>query len=326
MTNEKIKEPSLEENRLRQTREEFNLLFDHAPKDKAIFKEESISELLQGLIDFHIHAGPESGSNRVYDDDQIAIEASRQGLKAVVYKSHSIPSFVRAPLVKKVAAQWAKENGKQSVDVFGGVVLNYAAGGLNPAIVQVCIDLGGKLVWMPSINASHYYAVMGRKGGIEVLNGQGKVLPELLTIFEMIRDANLILVLSHQSVYERFVLIKKAVEMGLKKILLSHPLGSVNRADPEQIAEMIQMGAYADVTYNTSFPNLYQKGDIKGTLKLFELIGFNKIVGGSECSQLGTASPSAGMELFLRTLLLLGVSKNDIRTMLDETPSKLLYE
>jgi hypothetical protein len=64
----------------------------------------------------------------------------------------------------------------------------------------------------------------------------------------------------------------------------------------------------------------------QGTLKLFELIGFDKIVGGSECSQLGTVSPSVGMELFLRSLLLLGISKKDIRIMFDETPTRLLYE
>lgn len=326
MINERYREPSLDPERLKHTREEFNLLFDHSPKDKTIFKDEAISELLQGLIDFHIHAGPESGSNRVYDDDQIALEASRQGLKAVVYKSHSIPSFVRAPLVKKCTDKWAQENGKKPVDVFGGVVLNYPEGGLNPAAVKVCIDLGGKLVWLPSIHASHYYTVMGRTGGIEVLDESGEVLPQLLEIIEMIRDSNLVLVLSHQSVYERFVIIKKARDMGLKKVVLSHPLGSVNRADPEQIAEMVKLGAYADVTYNTSFPNLYQRGDIKGTLRLFELIGFNRIVGGSECSQLGTSSPWAGMELFLRSLLMLGISRKDIRTMFDETPSRLLYE
>lgn len=326
MISENVKEPSLEENRLLRTREEFNLLFDHAPRDKTVFSDESISELSQGLIDFHIHPGPESGSNRVYDDDRIAIEASRQGLRAVVYKSHSIPSFVRAPLVKKCADSWAAENGRKPVDVFGGVVLNYAAGGLNPAIVEVCRNLGGKLVWTPSVNASHYYTVMGKTGGIEVLNEKGEVVPELLSIFEIIRDNQMILVLSHQSVYERFVMIETARKMGLKKIVLSHPLGSVNRAEPEQIARMTEMGAYAEVTYNTSFPNLYQKGDIKGTLKLFELIGFDRIVGGTECSQLGTVSPSAGMECFLRTLLMFGVSKENIRTMFDKTPSRLLYE
>ncbi len=183
MINANIKEPSLEENRLLQTREEFSLLFDHAPKDRAIFKDESISALMQCLIDLHINAGPESGSNRVYDDDQIAIEASRQGLKAIVYKSHSIPSFVRAPLVKKYADKWAEENSKKPIDVFGGVVLNYPAGGLNPAIVKVCIDLGGKLVWLPSVNASHYCTVMGRTGGIEVLDENGEVLPDITCYF-----------------------------------------------------------------------------------------------------------------------------------------------
>ena len=326
MTHKDIFEPSLEDNFLHGTREEFNLLFHNSPKDKLIFKKDSISELLQGLIDFHIHPGPESGSNRVYDDDEIALEAAKQGLKAIVFKCHSAPSYIRASLIQKSINKWAEENGKKPLDVVGGVVLNYAVGGLNPRAVEVCADLGGRLVWLPSINASHYYAVMGKEGGIEVLDDKGEVVPELLSVMEVVRDNNLILVLAHQSVYERFVVIKKAKEMGVKKILISHPLGTVNRATPEQIKEMVDMGAYAAVTYNTSFPNLYQRGNIPGTLKLFELAGFDKLVGGSECSQLGTSSPAAGMELFLRTLLLLGISKENIRTMLDKTPSKLLYE
>jgi hypothetical protein len=321
-----IKEPSLEEKRLHDTRKEFNLLFHNAPKDNKIFKNASINELMQNLIDFHIHAGPESGSNRVYDDDEIAMEATKQGLKAVVFKNHSIPSFIRASLIQKSINKWAVENNKKPLDVVGGVVLNYPSGGINPSAVEVCADLGGRLVWLPSINASHYYRVMGKSGGIEVLNEKREVVVELLGIMEIVRDRNMILVLSHQSVYERFVIIKKAKEMGVKKILLSHPLGSVNRAEPEQIKEMVELGAFAEVTYNTSFPNLYQKGDIQGTLKLFDLIGFNKIVGGTECSQLGTSSPAVGMELFLRTLLLLGISKENIRTMLDRTPNRLLYE
>lgn len=326
MIDKDIKEPSLDEKRLHDTREEFNLLFHDAPKDKDIFKQASISELMQNLIDFHIHAGPESGSNRIYDDDEIAMEAAKQGLRAVVFKNHSIPSFARTPLIQKSINKWAAENNRKPLDVVGGVVLNYSVGGINPAAVEVCADLGGRLVWLPSINASHYYTVMDKTGGIEVLNEKREVVQELIGVMEIVRDRNLILVLSHQSVYERFVIIKKAKEMGVKKILLSHPLGSVNRAEPEQIKEMVELGAFAEVTYNTSFPNLYQKGDIQGTLKLFDLVGFDKIVGGTECSQLGTSSPAAGMELFLRTLLLLGISKKNIRKMLDGTPGRLLYD
>ena len=326
MTNEKYREPSLEEPGLSRTREEFNLLFDHSPKDKSIFKDAYIGELLQGLIDFHIHCGPESGSNRVHDDDYVALEAVKQGLKAIVIKNHSVPSYIRAPLVKKIADQWADENGKEPLDVVGGVVLNFPVGGLNPKAVEVCADMGGRIVWTPSTSASHYYQVKGKTGGIDVLDENGNVLPELMEILEIIRDNNMILALAHQSVYERFVIIEAAKKMGLKKILLSHPLGSVNRATPEQIAEMVAMGAYVDVTFNTSVANLYQAGDIPAMLKLFDLIGFNQVVGGSECEQLGTCTPAMGMECFLRVLLMLGIKKDNIRMMFDYVPSKLLYE
>ncbi len=326
MIDQAYREPSLEEPMLSNTRTEFNLLFDHSPKDRSIFKDEHIRSLLEGFIDFHIHCGPESGSNRVHDDDFVAMEAVKQGLKAIVLKNHTVPSYIRAPLVKKAADAWASENGKAPLDVVGGVVLNPPVGGLNPDAVKVCADLGGRIVWTPSTSASHYYKVKGRQGGIDVLNENGEVVPKLLEIFELIRDNDMILALAHQSVYERFVIIDTAKKMGVKKILLSHPLGSVNRATPEQIAEMAAMGAYVDVTFNTSVPNLYQHGDIPGMLKLFDLIGFRQIVGGSECEQLGTCTPAMGMETFVRVLLMLGISETDIRMMFDEAPSRLLYE
>lgn len=321
-----IFEPALEKESMERTRKEFNLLFDLCPKDKTIFKEEYISELMQGLIDFHIHAGPESGSNRVYDDDQIALDACKAGLKAIVLKSHSIPSVARASLVKKITDKWAQENGKKPLDVFGGVVLNYPAGGLNPAAVKVCIDLGGKFVWTPSVHSSHHFKMLGKSGGIDVLDENGKVVPELLNIFEIIRDNNLILGLSHHTVYERFVMIETAVKMGLKKIVVNHPLGAINNALPEQIAQMAEMGAHIGVTFATSVANLYTPGNMEGTMKVLKLVGFDKVVGGSEMSQLGTPPPVVGMECFLRTLLAFGVSADNIKKMFDTTPSKLLYE
>jgi hypothetical protein len=283
---------------------------------------------MRGMIDFHIHGGPDALSNRVYSEEDIAVEACKAGLKAIVFKSHAVPSFARTALVGKYVALWAATHGQPHPcpDIFGGVALNHSVGGLNPAMVQTSIDLKGKFVWTPSVNASHHHRVMGKGGGIDVIDSKGKVAPELLAIFDLIRDHRLILSLSHQSVHERLILIEAAREKGIERIVVNHPLGDINKATPEQIAQMAAMGAHILVTYVTSIPNMYcPQASPADMLKVFELVGFDRIVGGTELSQLGNPTPIVGLACFLRLLLALGVSESNLRKMFIDTPSRLLY-
>ena len=38
----------------------------------------------------------------------------------------------------------------EGIKVFGGVVLDYHAGGLNPMAVEPAVKMGGKIVWLPT--------------------------------------------------------------------------------------------------------------------------------------------------------------------------------
>lgn len=319
-----IYEPSLDKKHLEKTQKGFKMLF-HARKDMNL-SDEVIENLMQGLIDFHIHAAPDTASDRIYDEEDVALRACEAGMKAVVFKCHSTPSSARTLLIQQSVNKWANANGKRPTDVFGGVALNYSVGGLNVEAVNASLQLGGKFVWTPSKDSAHHYRVMGKQGGIEVLTEKGKVVPALQDVFEVIREHGLILGLSHHSVQERFILIKEARKAGIEKIVINHPLGEINRATPEQISQMAEMGAFIGVTYVTSIPNLYStQASSEDMLKVFKLVGFDKIVGGSELTQIGNPHPTDGFKLFLRVLLFLGVQEDEVRKMFDKTPSSLLY-
>jgi hypothetical protein len=83
------------------------------------FDMERVWKLMDGAIDVHIHPGPDAYNARVYDELEIAIQACRVGIKAVVFKGHSMPSTRSAYFVQKAADLWAEEHHKSKIDVRG---------------------------------------------------------------------------------------------------------------------------------------------------------------------------------------------------------------
>jgi hypothetical protein len=71
------------------------------------------------------------------------------GMAAVVFKCSSGSTVRSTKIVQKVVNEWADEHAKKRTNVFGGVVLNYAVGGINPEAVLVNARLNGKYVWIP---------------------------------------------------------------------------------------------------------------------------------------------------------------------------------
>src|SRR5512147_174831 len=120
------------------------------------FDMERVWKLMDGAVDVHIHPGPDAYNARVYDELEIAIQACRTGMKAVVYKGHSMSSARSAYFVQKAVNQWAEQNNRKKIDVRGGVMLGYSVGGLNPEAVLTSYRIGGKHVWLPNKDSSFH--------------------------------------------------------------------------------------------------------------------------------------------------------------------------
>ena len=99
----------------------------------------------QGTIDFHGHSEPDV-FGRSMDDIDVAVVAKRKGIRGLVLKNHVTMTADRAVLVMKAVP---------GIEIFGGIVLNNAVGGINPAAVEWMQRLSGgrgKVVWLPTFD------------------------------------------------------------------------------------------------------------------------------------------------------------------------------
>lgn len=287
-----------------------------------LFDVNKVWKLMDGAIDVHVHSGPDAYNTRVYDELELAIQACQIGMKAVVFKCHSTPSARSTYIVQKDVNQWAEEHNKKKIDIFGGVVLNYSVGGLNPEAVNVSYRIGGKVVWLPNLDASFHHKVMGIPGGIEVLDENDHIVPPLREIFTMIAEGDMVLSLCHQSTKERFILIDEARKAGIKRIEVCHPNQITAKMTFDQMKIAADKGAYISF-YCAGFRPLQWSWD--DFMQATKVVGFNRVIASTDCGNFEFPSPADAMRLLITGMLTRGIPDEDVEKMVKINPSALLY-
>jgi predicted TIM-barrel fold metal-dependent hydrolase len=306
------------------TKRAYNTILSMGDRVKTITEDE-VLEILEGAVDIHVHAAPDPEIDVGWDQIEIAEKATDIGMGAVVYKAHTIPTAATAFYVQKAIDKYARDIEKKPVKVFGGVTLNYYQGGLNPEAVQMCADLGGKVVWLPSHSSAHHRRVMGESGGIELLDDSGRPVPELYEIFKIIAENDMILDPCHAGTKQRFTVIREAKKIGVKKIMITHPNWNVTKATHEQMVEMGKMGAYIGLFMYGDVPNFNNPNcDPNEMFEIIKKVGPEHIVLASDLGTVINMPPWEGMKLFVRILLANGIARNDIEKMCRDNSASLL--
>ena len=311
-------EKSLEPELTSKARERFNRLL--SGKHSHITKEK-VDGLIPGSIDLHIHAWPDAYVARQHSEIDIGRRATDAQMAAVVFKCHSSMSAGRSPLVQEVVNEYAAGIGKRPARIIGGVVLNYCVGGINPKAVEACAGFGGRYVWLPSIHASHHFKVQGKEGGIPVLDDAKNLLPALKDVLAIIAEKDMVLGLAHQSTEERFIIVKAAREMGVKRISADHPQGLVNKMTVDQMKEMAELGVYMCVQNQTIFS--HELND--ETLDMIEHVPKERLVWGSDLTQWGAVHPVDGLRMLIEILMKFAVSDGVIGDIVKNNPGRLLF-
>jgi len=282
-------------------------------------------EVLEGAIDLHFHATPDL-HDRLMDEMEIAREAREAGMRAVLSKAHYGINASRMYYVSRAV---------RGIHTFGGVVLNPAVGGLNPSAVEAAIAFEGKEVWMPSIfsdaHIKHFkgtYATMpGRvrwpEKGISILDGEGKLLPVVKEILEMIAQANIILGTSHCSEEESRILIDEAFRRGVKKILITHPHNEVPSLSLEAQLEFARKGAYLEHCFLPTTP-MFFNARMKDVIEAIRKAGPERCVLATDFGQVFNPSPVEALRMFILSLMNQGITREEIDIMVRKNPAKLL--
>ena len=153
------------------------------------------------------------------NDLELMEQGVKLGARAVVIKTHYSPTAGRAALVNALRRE--KYPGSD-FELIGGIALNRSVGGLNPYALEAELKLGAKVVWLPTLDAENELRKAGKSGGIQLVR-DGRAVPELGPIFDLIRDHDACLQTGHLSAEECFPVVEAARRAGVAKIVITHP-------------------------------------------------------------------------------------------------------
>ncbi|MGA2612218.1 MAG: DUF6282 family protein [Spirochaetia bacterium] len=302
----------------------YSTILSMGDKVKMITEADAI-ELLQGAADMHVHAAPDPEIDVGWDQIEIAKKATEIGMGALLFKAHTIPTAATAGFVQQAVNEYAGRIQRTPVHVFGGVTLNYYQGGLNPAAVEMCAQLKGKMVWLPSHDSAHHHRVMGTPGGIELLDENDKPRKELYDIMKIVAENDMILDPCHAGTKQRFVVVREAKKMGVKRMMITHPNWNVTKATHDEMAELGKMGAYIGLFMYGDVPNFNNpRCDPMEMFEIIRKIGPDHIVLASDLGTVVNMPPWEGMKLFMRLMLAYGIDRKDIRKMCKDNSLWLL--
>jgi hypothetical protein len=281
---------------------------------------------VSGAVDLHCHPYPDLFP-RLADDFDIVRAAQAAGLKAILLKCHHESTVSRAYLMQRVFP---------GIRVFGGIVLNSYVGGINPAAVEAALRLGGREVWMPTVDAGYHAQVHGGTGGYDSQQGgrqqaegiwiedaDGKLRPEVKEVLELAGQYGAIVGTSHLAPREIVALVREARSVGVEKIVITHPYFRVPNIDLDTLEEVARMGAMPEFGYCTISP-AWQYAAPEKIVASVERIGASRCLLVSDTGQRHNPMPSEALRIFAQTIFEKGVQMEKVLQMITVNPLQLL--
>ena len=285
---------------------------------------------IKGACDLHIHSTPDI-FERLTDDIELAEICRDAGMRAIVLKCHADSTVTRA---------WHTTRAVPGIKTFGGVVLNLNVGGINPAAVDVALKLGAVEVWMPTYHSLAHYKETGKMGGyahqgadvkqdypvkpITILDEHDCLVPEVEPILKLIKKYNAILGTSHLSSHEALKLIEAGHDMGIERMMLTHPFFSPPDCSIEDIKKAVELGAFVEFCAGNALSAIPKPISLDLYKQAIEAVGVEQCIISSDCGHPRKTLPPETLRMFAHALIFKGVAVKGIETMLIHNYDKLL--
>lgn len=281
-------------------------------------------ELVRGAYDVHVHVGPDVMTRRVLDTD-LAQLFEAEGLAGFVLKSHYVPTAERAAVV----------NAAGRAQAVGAITLNASVGGLNPIAVEIAARSGAKVVWLPTVDSSNQRSCLAeepegatppmwkqlqddlRAAGmaadpVEVVGPDGVVLPQTRQVLQIVAKHDLVLATGHLHGDEIATVIEAAADMGVRRMVITHPEFTSQRLGLECQRALAEKGALLERCFTTPYT-----GKVEWYLWFRNIreTGPENSVVSSDLGQPFNPPVEHGLALAADRLLEAGFTDDEVRTM-----------
>ncbi len=292
-------------------------------------------EAVRGGYDLQVHVAPDVIERRT-DDVDLARDFLAHGLRGFVLKSHYVPTAERAKVVARAVP---------GIKAYGAITLNHSVGGLNPVALEIAGRSGCKIVWMPTVDAANetagrvdgpntklpFWAKIQRELSAEgiappplsPLDSDGRVTEITRKCLERIAKHNMILATGHLGRHEIVNLVRSAVEMGVKKIVVTHAEFPSQSLSGEEQRELADMGAVIEHCFTTTYT---KKASWEALFANVRKTGVERTILSTDLGQTINPPVAEGFAMYAQRFLDAEFSVEEIRHMAVTIPARLVEE
>ncbi len=281
-----------------------------------------MSGLLKGVYDMHVHSAPDI-RQRAYTDFEMLEAGVRVGAKGIVLKTHHGSTAERAFL----ANEYNKIINKNTNDfvMYGSITLNKGVGGFNPVATETALKMGAKVVWLPTAHAKNQIEKNGQTGGIEAVDKNGEVVEELVNILQLIKNYNAVLGTGHLSPEEIFIVVKKAREMGVENIVITHPeFWVVGMSHEDQVKIVKEYDVILERCYAQPLGNGEYKSNLADNVEIINKVGYKNVMVNTDGGQVENPNWEIALEEYMQYLIDNRIPEEHVSYMTKTIPANLL--
>ena len=232
---------------------------------------------LTDAIDVHAHA-------RGHDEEDplhAAQEASRAGMKAILYKSISPGRpWEVARRVQEDVDRWAEKEGVRPVRCLSAWVIGIPLKPIDFAEIKAAVEGGISGMWMPPVTSAWSIYRLGGRGvwfdksrryddpvppqawdearrtGVYVLDDHGRLLPVIRDTVRLCADHGVALSFGHLSPREMDALAEETTALGYRRAFIDHPFSEVFELDAPEMKRWADAGVKFALTWDELSPLL----------------------------------------------------------------------
>jgi hypothetical protein len=276
-----------------------------------------------GAVDCHVHTAPDL-VDRYESDVQLAHEARRAGMRGVVVKSHVVPTAGRVDLVNEALGEDL---------LYGGVALNGSVGGLNLDAAETALELGGRVVWLPTAWSTNH-ARQARAAGTDRFVGQrvpdesedipvardGAVTPATRAVVDLVAEYDATLGTGHASPDEVDAVVDACADAGVR-CLVNHPFFRVVDIPLERQVRLAERGAVME--YCAYSVRSTEGHSVERVAEAIERVGPENSLLATDFGQTENP-PVPGLAAFVDAVVDAGVDRETAERLVTTTPARTL--
>jgi hypothetical protein len=289
---------------------------------------------VRGFYDLHLHSGPAPFA-RIGDSADIALWCAEAGMAGIVVKSHFESTVSKVHHARRaVAARFP------DFRIYAGIALNRGVGGVNPGAVDLALQQGAKIVWLPTLDASNHVAQFGAAGSYgfagmtvggkrrterhyAVIDANGRLTDDAREVIDLVADYDAVLATGHVSPAEIAASVDYALSRGLTRIVVTHPELRTPGLDIPAMVEFARAGCTLEFCAVNLFP-MFHCLTLDGLIAAIEAVTPAHAILSSDGGQPFHPRPHECLRVVVQGLAEKGVPAETLRTLCVTNPERLL--